>query len=317
MDLVSVIMPIHNRFDLVDQAVDSVINQTYRPIELLIVDDFSDSVYIPNQHNSDQFEVKVIRLEKNSGPGATREAGRVASRGKYIAYLDSDDLWHPQKLEKQVMELIKNQHTGMCYCQTANFSDLPITGNEPIRYQSEECHTVFFPIIMQGRPWHTSSYIWTRDASDKVGPWMAGWHFEDYEYDVRAGCKGISISYVPEILCYARKSKGALTTLSEEKKLIPTIYSAIQISKNLRTHKILISDKITRENLESFLSRLIFSSIGCVDKRILSNLVSEKAKIVINIWRKTVLFISSKLILVPSQTTIVSKKSWLRKFLAS
>ena len=104
-NLVSIIMPVHNRFELATQAIGSVISQSYRPIELIIVDDCSDIEYLPQVTSKDQILLKIVRQETNIGPGASRESGRLLATGDYICYLDSDDLWHKDKLAKQVSAL--------------------------------------------------------------------------------------------------------------------------------------------------------------------------------------------------------------------
>jgi glycosyltransferase involved in cell wall biosynthesis len=205
---VSVIIPVHNRFYFVDEAVQSVFDQTHRPIELILVDDYSDTPYIPKISSRPGFEVKFFRHEENKGPGASRETGRQAARGDFFAYLDSDDLWHPQKLEKQVAMLQAHPEAGMCYCQSVEFSSLPLTGDEPLRRQNEKAFTTFLPTILRGRPWGTGACLWTRGATDRIGPWSDGWTWEDYEYDCRAGCLDIPISFIPEILCYFRSNYG-------------------------------------------------------------------------------------------------------------
>lgn len=116
MALVSIIMPVYNCAMFISEAVDSVLGQTIKDWELEIVDDCStDNTYEvlcpyldrhPNIHYS--------CLEKNSGPAAARtEAIRRAS-GRYIAFIDSDDIWHPQKLEKQIKFMQENGTNFSC-----------------------------------------------------------------------------------------------------------------------------------------------------------------------------------------------------------
>ena len=146
-DVISVIIPIHNRFGQVDEAIASVIEQTYRPIELIIVDDCSDYKYIPNIAIEPELEVKIIRHTKNLGPGLSRESGRLVATGDLICYINSDDLWHPQKLEKQVEKINEDLDAGMCYCKSIEFSSLPLIGSEQIRKRCDQNFSNFFPTI--------------------------------------------------------------------------------------------------------------------------------------------------------------------------
>ena len=98
--LVSVVIPTYNRASLVREAVASVLAQSYRPLELIVVDDGStdatgDSLAL-------RPEVRVLRQPHTGMPGQARNAGVRLARGEYLAFLDSDDLWLPHKLERQV-----------------------------------------------------------------------------------------------------------------------------------------------------------------------------------------------------------------------
>lgn len=111
MDLVSVIIPSHNRYDNLLNAINSVKQQTYKNYEIIVVDDGSkDSRYKNNIHN-----VKIINLPQSSKEilgypcGAVpRNEGMRNSNGTYIAFLDDDDIWMPNKLEIQMEEMKKN-----------------------------------------------------------------------------------------------------------------------------------------------------------------------------------------------------------------
>src|SRR5579871_51520 len=92
--LVSTIIPVYNRPMMLREAVASVLSQTYRPIEVIIVDDGSTDqtpVVAEEVTRANPLEVVFVR-KANSGPGPTRETGRLAARGEFIQYLDSDDL---------------------------------------------------------------------------------------------------------------------------------------------------------------------------------------------------------------------------------
>src|SRR5215475_1428390 len=104
--LVSTIIPVFNRFVVLHEAVASVLAQTYRPIEIIVVNDGStdetgrEAEALAEAHS----ELRVIHRE-NGGPGEARETGRRAARGEFIQYLDSDDLLLPTKFALQVAGL--------------------------------------------------------------------------------------------------------------------------------------------------------------------------------------------------------------------
>lgn len=100
--LVSIITPSYNSAKFIKQCIESVIAQTYTNWEMLIVDDYSadNSLQILKKYNDKR--IQLIELDKNVGASESRNVAIRKAKGKYIAFLDSDDLWEPQKLEKQI-----------------------------------------------------------------------------------------------------------------------------------------------------------------------------------------------------------------------
>ena len=114
--LVSIIVPVYNSEKYLAKAIDSVRGQTYRNWELLLVDDCSTdrSVAIVQEYVSNDPRVKHIQLASNSGAAVARNEGLKAARGRYIAYLDADDLWMSNKLERQIAFLTENNVSFSC-----------------------------------------------------------------------------------------------------------------------------------------------------------------------------------------------------------
>jgi len=104
--LVSVVIPVFNRESFIERAVNSVLNQTYWNFELIVVDDGSTDNTVKRLKNYVD-NIKIL-YQSNKGVSAARNLGVKFSKGKYIAFLDSDDEWLPEKLEKQIKETIKN-----------------------------------------------------------------------------------------------------------------------------------------------------------------------------------------------------------------
>lgn len=247
---VSVIVPFHNRFDLVNESIKSVYEQTYRPIELIVVDDLSDELFTPKISSEPDFEVKIIRHEENKGPGASRETGRLAAHGDYIAYLDSDDLWHTKKLEKQVEMLQAHPETGMCYCKTALFSDPEKIDLKNLRSRNDQSFDSIIPTLFFGRPWSTSACLWSKNASNLIGPWFPGWSWEDREYEYRAGVKKIKICHVSEVLCYVRQNECVerLSKVNENQAAIKRFDSIVALRPTIISSK----NSIDRETKSLF-----------------------------------------------------------------
>lgn len=115
MPLVSTIITTHNRLSLLPRAIESVLNQTYNDLECIVVDDASDDG--TEEYCLNRRDIRYIRIPKSESKGGNhaRNIGIEASLGEYIAFLDDDDYWLPQKIEKQVKVAVQNQ-SGFVYC---------------------------------------------------------------------------------------------------------------------------------------------------------------------------------------------------------
>ncbi|WP_277640134.1 glycosyltransferase family 2 protein [Wolinella succinogenes] len=120
--LISVVIPMFNRSKTIKRCLDSVCSQTYSNLEVIVVDDCSTDNSTDVVENYSDNRVRLVKLEKNSGAQAARNNGILNANGEWIAFLDSDDTWEVQKLEKQLKELEKNQWNpmtvvhGNCFC---------------------------------------------------------------------------------------------------------------------------------------------------------------------------------------------------------
>lgn len=103
-NLVSIITPSYNSSKFIEETIQSVLAQTYTEWELLITDDCSTdkTVEIVERYVAQDSRIKLFVLEQNSGAATARNNSLAKAKGKYIAFLDSDDLWYPQKLAKQL-----------------------------------------------------------------------------------------------------------------------------------------------------------------------------------------------------------------------
>lgn len=122
--LISVIMPAYNAEKTLAQAVDSVLAQTYQQLELIIVNDCSqdNTLKIAQTYAEQDARVRVLTNEQNAGVSKTRHRAVEAAKGDWIAFLDSDDAWAPDKIEKQVA-LHKAKNAKLTFTASA-FMDL-------------------------------------------------------------------------------------------------------------------------------------------------------------------------------------------------
>ncbi len=116
MELVSIIIPVYNSETFLKRTINSVLEQSYKNWELLLIDDCSsdNSFKIIEDYCQKDIRINCFRLSINSGAAEARNLGILKAKGDFIAFLDSDDYWHPQKIEKQLNFMIHNK-VKFCY----------------------------------------------------------------------------------------------------------------------------------------------------------------------------------------------------------
>lgn len=123
-ELVSIIMPSYNTADFIPDAIRSVLSQTYSNWELIIVDDCSADHTDEIVASIADSRIRYLKNEKNSGAAVSRNRALREAKGRWIAFLDSDDLWKPQKLEKQIRFMEKNRY-AFSY---TNYEEITVDG---------------------------------------------------------------------------------------------------------------------------------------------------------------------------------------------
>lgn len=194
--LVSTVIPVFNRPQMLREAVQSVIAQSWRPIEIVVVDDGSTDNTMEAAHALAAEHPGVVRVlsQPNAGPGAARQRGLEAARGEFIQFLDSDDLLLPDKFRVQVAALRADPQAGICYGNTLFLVDGMPTSTEALRTTQRQ--RTIFPALLAGRLWITSTPLYRRSVMDRIGPWPARRQMEDWEFDAQAGAAGICLHYL-------------------------------------------------------------------------------------------------------------------------
>lgn len=199
--LVSVIIPVFNRANLLVEAVDSVFQQTYPYIEIIIVNDGSTDhtgAVAEDLRNDSEVPISVLH-QGNSGPGAARQRGLEQACGDYIQFLDSDDLLLPGKFSAQVEALQSRPECGISYGPSAqdNYAFHPPLRDWPMRATGQAISHLF-PRLLIERWWTTSSPLYRHDLLATIGPWQSWINEEDWEYDSRCGATGTPLAWVEE-----------------------------------------------------------------------------------------------------------------------
>jgi glycosyltransferase involved in cell wall biosynthesis len=204
--LVTTIIPVFNRAPMLREAVASVLAQTYRPIEIIIVDDGSndDTPLVADALAAKNDEIRVIH-QANRGVGLAREAGRLAARGEFIQHLDSDDILYPRKLEWQVAALRARPECGVAYGWTR---DRTGSGELAPERGTSEVYETMFPAMLRSRIWQTMTPLYRRTLIDRAGAWLPLVNEEDWEYDARIAAFGVRLVHVAEWIGEYRHHEG-------------------------------------------------------------------------------------------------------------
>jgi glycosyltransferase involved in cell wall biosynthesis len=191
-DLVSTIIPVFNRPRLLVEAVSSVLAQTHRPIEIIIVDDGStdDTSRVARAMAAEHPQIIRYVRKDNGGCAQARNTGLRLATGEFIQLLDSDDLLLPEKFAAQVQGLREHPECGVSYCYTHEY----VAGDpRPSRSarRTGETFTQLFPALLDGRIWGFPSPLFTSAAIDAAGPFIESLTFADWEFECRLAALGV------------------------------------------------------------------------------------------------------------------------------
>lgn len=188
-------MPVFNGERYLREALDSVLRQTYRRLELIVVDDGSTdgSPAIVASYGD---RLRALQ-QANAGPAAARNRGLRAMRGDFAAFLDADDLWHPEKLARQMARFAESPVLDACVTHLRNFW-IPELADEAARFRD---HRIARPVPA----YLPSTMVARRRAFDLVGTFDASLRFgHSTEWFLRAAARGAVVEALPEVL-YSRR----------------------------------------------------------------------------------------------------------------
>jgi len=206
---VSVIIPAFNAAAFLKEAIDSILQQTYKDIEIIVVDDGSTD---NTRSIVESFGDRIIYIhQQNSGHAIARNTGLKRATGRYFAFLDSDDVWLPEKIKRQVKILEANADAGIVHCDIVK---VDLEGNEIKKYprKIKYFHGNMFPYILTRRG-HiaTSSAIFKKECIERCGyldETVREWGSEDREFWLRL-CKHFKVEYIDKPLVkYRLRSKS-------------------------------------------------------------------------------------------------------------
>jgi len=233
--LVSVIIPVYNRPALLREAVASALGQTYRPIEIIIVNDGStdETSEVADELGRTHPDIITAIHRTNGGPGPARETGRQASHGEFIQYLDSDDLLLSRKLEVQVSGLNSNADCGVAYGKT-RYRRADGTVAQGAWKRSGIKMPTMFPSFLIDRWWDTPTPLYRSELCDVAGPWTALRLEEDWEYDCRIAALGVRLYFCDEFVAEVRDH-------ADQRLCKGNARDPIRLTERARAHKLIFS----------------------------------------------------------------------------
>jgi glycosyltransferase involved in cell wall biosynthesis len=194
--LISCIVPAFNGERYLGEALDSILSQTYRPLELLVVNDGSTdrTAALVTEYGD---RVRSL-FQPNAGQAAARNLGLSEARGEFVAFLDQDDLWHPEKLSRQMARFEIRPELDLCVTHARNFWS-PELADAPPWLRGD-------PRFMQSLPAYAAGALLARRGIfDSVGRFDVALPVaEDADWFLRTVEQRVIIELLPDVLMYRR-----------------------------------------------------------------------------------------------------------------
>lgn len=306
MTKVSVIIPTYQSEAYISQAIESVLKQSYKDFEIIIVDDGSkdNTDKILKTYSSNNF-IKMI-FQKNQGPSTARNRGINESSGEYIAFLDSDDIWLPDKLEKQIKVMENDPLIGLVYSDTYFFDSEKIWPKTSFRFQIPGKGSVFNTLFVENFiPLLT--VIIRRTCMDANNLFNSEFEpAEDYDLWLRVSQK-MKIAYVNEPLAKYRVHPKQASSKAEK-----------MLSNLIRMKENIIEDGTVREKLsDEALEKGYYKLLIRYGKILVSHGRKEEARVVLSKYFALrgftlTLFLIKLLVLLPTSVSTLIIKLWDR-----
>jgi glycosyltransferase involved in cell wall biosynthesis len=216
--LVSVIIPTFNRAAYLPETLQSLQRQTLSDFEVIVVDDGSTDNTAPLV--KERYPSVRYFYQENAGPAAARNRGLCEARGRFVSFLDSDDLWRPRFLEANSDHLLSNPDVDVVFCrfETMDADKRILPGHRKRPYSGDVTARLFASTFIT-----TPSVMIRREAIDEVGGFNSGLlTTEDYDLWLRLSLRH-RFGYVDEPLCLRRSHPG---TQSRKGSPVPLIRKA-------------------------------------------------------------------------------------------
>lgn len=249
LPLVTVVVPCYNHDKYVKETIESIVNQTYKNIELIVIDDgSSDNSVQVIQELADKYKFTFI-YRPNKGLSATLNEAIKLSKGKYFAGCASDDIYMLDKIEKQVEFMEQNPQYGMCYGKITQFEESGLKAKKlPVIGKSGW----IFKDLLYGCLIATPSTFIKKIVLDDVGEYDEKLWIEDWDMWLRIAQK-YQIGFINEYFTYYRRhdtniSKQIFKMYEAEKQLLEKYKEHVDYKKVMNKRKIIWFSALSREH---------------------------------------------------------------------
>lgn len=204
--MVSIVIPTYNRERVLLRAIESVLKQTYTDLEVIVADDCSQD---GTQHLVESIadpRVRYCRLEKNAGACAARNMGISLAKGEFIAFQDSDDVWHPEKLQTQ-MDVLTQTGADLTFC---SFEKLFDNGQRVVHPQGMKSHFCTREELMNNSLASTQCILGKAEAVRNTMFDVSIPRMQDYDFIIRAA-EHHSVYYENQVLVTLYEQADSIT----------------------------------------------------------------------------------------------------------
>lgn len=206
MKKVSIIIPMHNSSKHIEECIGSVLNQTYFNIEIIVVDDNSVDNSVSIVETMDDDRIKIIKLDQNVGAAKARNTGINAATGDLICFLDSDDYWVFDKLEKQVKFIEQNKYAFI-------YSDYAYLKNGEVQHIAHVPDSINYRQALKNTTIFTSTVMFNMELLSKQDIYMPNVQKgQDTATWWKVLKKGITAHGINEVLAYYRVGEKSLSS---------------------------------------------------------------------------------------------------------
>ncbi|MCR4674479.1 MAG: glycosyltransferase [Lachnospiraceae bacterium] len=233
---VSIVMPTYNRGEKLLNVLPTILNQTYKNFELIIVDDGSDDNTKEIVEMFGNPKIKYIKLNQNSGQSKARNIGIKEASYNYIAFADSDDFWNEKKLEEQMDLLLHTPNAGFCHCACTYYDENEKKYVLPSRNISKVRKTGYiYPELLHKNMIVTAALVVKKECIEAVGGFNEEINcLEDWEFILRLSKQYEAAFCVKELFeIYEAEDKVSNQLAEEGPKAIESFYSDFQRDRML------------------------------------------------------------------------------------